>query len=39
MCWLALLVGNCLRIRLNFKVDVASSLQAIADIIRAVKGR
>ncbi len=33
----ALVIGKCLRIRVDF--DVAKCLKAIANIIRAVKGR
>lgn len=36
---LALLINKCLRIRVDFKLDVAASLKSIADIVRAIKGR
>lgn len=36
---LALLIGRHLRMRVDFKIDVAASLKSIADIVRAIKGR
>lgn len=39
MTLLAQTVGNVLRIRVVFKLDVAASLKAVADIVRAFKGR